>query len=124
MAKDGIPRSAGSWQDRHGPAGPTLGLRAEERQMHILRIEHSTSDYDAWKQAFDSDPVGRAQNGVRRHRVARQADDPNFVTVDLELDGANEAEAFLAKLLDLWSRVDVIRDPKARIFELVEVKDS
>jgi hypothetical protein len=91
--------------------------------MHILRIEHATADYEAWKQAFDNDPVGRAQGGVRRHRVARQVDDPGFVTVDLELDGASEAEAFLAKLLDLWSRVDVIRDPKARIFELVESED-
>jgi hypothetical protein len=88
--------------------------------MHILRIDHSTSDYDAWKQAFDSDPVGRAQNGVRRHRVARQADDPNLVTIDLELDGASEAEAFRAKLLELWSRVDIIRDPKTQIFEVTE----
>jgi hypothetical protein len=91
--------------------------------MHILRIEHSTANYDAWKEAFDSDPVGRAQGGVRRHSVARQADDPTYVTVDLELDGQAEAEAFLAKLLELWSGVDVIRDPKARIFELVESKD-
>jgi hypothetical protein len=91
--------------------------------MHILRIEHSTADYDAWKQAFDSDPVGRAQNGVRGHRVARQADDPSFVTIDLELDGASEAEAFLAKLHDLWSRVDIIRDPKARIFEVTESEE-
>jgi hypothetical protein len=27
--------------------------------MYILRIEHPVSDYDAWKAAFDSDPIGR-----------------------------------------------------------------
>jgi hypothetical protein len=27
--------------------------------MHILRIEHPVPDYDAWKQAFDSDPLNR-----------------------------------------------------------------
>jgi hypothetical protein len=91
--------------------------------MHVLRIDHSTADYDAWKQAFDNDPVGRAQGGVRRHRVLRQADDPNSVSIELELDGAEEAQSFLDKLLELWSRVDIVRDPQTRIFELVESKD-
>jgi len=26
--------------------------------MYILRIEHPVPDYDGWKKAFDSDPVG------------------------------------------------------------------
>ena len=25
----------------------------------ILRIEHTVPDFDAWKKAFDSDPLGR-----------------------------------------------------------------
>jgi hypothetical protein len=33
--------------------------------MHVLRIEHPVPDYDAWKEAFDNDPVGREQGGVR-----------------------------------------------------------
>ncbi len=91
--------------------------------MHILRIEHSAASYDAWKQAFDSDPVGRERGGVRRHRVSRRMDDPSYVMVDLEFESAGEAESFRAALLDLWSRVDVIRDPQIRIDELVESKD-
>ena len=35
----------------------------------VLYIEHAVRDFDAWKRAFDSDPVGREQNGVRRYRV-------------------------------------------------------
>jgi hypothetical protein len=91
--------------------------------MHVLRIEHRAPNYEAWKQAFESDPVGRERGGVRRHRVSRQMDDPSYVMVDLEFETAGEAESFRAALLDLWSRVDVIRDPQIRIDELVESKD-
>ena len=28
-------------------------------EVHILRIEHPVPDYDAWKEAFDSDPISR-----------------------------------------------------------------
>ena len=31
--------------------------------MYILRIEHPVPDYDAWKAAFDSDPIGRERSG-------------------------------------------------------------
>jgi hypothetical protein len=37
--------------------------------MHILRIEHPVPDYDSWKAAFDSDPVGRERSAVRRYRT-------------------------------------------------------
>ncbi|MGH2451434.1 MAG: hypothetical protein ACRDGE_09240 [Candidatus Limnocylindria bacterium] len=91
--------------------------------MHILRIEHSVPHFDAWKQAFDGDPVGREQGGVRRYRILRQVDDPNYVMIDLEFDGSSEANTFLAALRDVWGRVDVVRDPKARIVERVESKE-
>jgi hypothetical protein len=91
--------------------------------MHVLRIEHRAPNYEAWKQAFESDPVGRERGGVRRHRVSRQMDDPSYVMVDLEFETAGEAESFRAALLDLWSRVDVIRDPQIRVDELIESKE-
>jgi hypothetical protein len=94
--------------------------------MTILQIEHPVRDFDAWKIAFDSDPVGRREGGVRRYRVYRPTDDPNYVVVDLELDGPAEAEAFLARLRELWSRAvaqGLIRDPQARILEVAETAD-
>jgi hypothetical protein len=91
--------------------------------MHVLRIEHPVRDFDAWKQAFDSDPVGREQGGVRAYRVLRPADDPLYAAIDLEFGGASEAESFLSALHELWGRVDVVRDPKARIFEVVESEE-
>jgi len=89
----------------------------------ILRIEHPVPDFERWKQAFDSDPVGRAQSGVRRYRILRSVDDPSYVMIDLELDDPEAAAALLARLRELWSGVDVMRDPRTRIAEVVESEE-
>lgn len=94
--------------------------------MAILQIEHGVRDYDAWKQAFDSDPVGRERGGVRRYRILRPTEDPNYVMVDLEFDSATEAEAFGVALRNLWSRAGSdlgLESPRARIVEAVETKE-
>jgi hypothetical protein len=94
--------------------------------MPILRIEHPVPDFDAWKRAFDGDPIGRRQSGVRRYRILRPVDDPKYVMVDLEFDDAGEAESALAALRDLWDRVQrqgLIGSPQARIADTVETKE-
>jgi len=91
--------------------------------MAILQIEHAVRDYDAWKQAFDSDPLGRAQGGVRRYRILRPTDDPNYVKVDLDFDTVSEAETFGTALRELWDRVGSdlgLERPQARIVEVAE----
>ena len=90
--------------------------------MHTLRIEHPVPDFDAWREAFDSDPVGREQGGVRSYRVLRPIDDRKYVMIDLEFDGVSEAEAFLERLRELWARVEgrIMESPRARIVETVE----
>lgn len=91
--------------------------------MPILQIEHKVRDFAAWKEAFDSDPVGREQGGVRRYRIARLADDPNHVLIELEFDGDDQAEAFRGALQQLWGRVGDnlgMENPQARIVETVE----
>ena len=92
--------------------------------MVILRIEHPVPDYATWKQAFDSDPVGRQRSGVRRFRIMRSLDDPSFVLIDLEFDTKGEAEALLAAMREIWGRVEgtVMWNPQARIVEIVESK--
>ncbi|CAN5672047.1 hypothetical protein BH18ACT17_BH18ACT17_14660 [soil metagenome] len=87
----------------------------------VLRIEHPVPDYDAWKAAFDADPVGRARSGVRDFRVLRPVDDERYVMVDLEFDTPAEAEAMLVSLRALWTRIEgtLITDPSARIVETV-----
>ncbi len=91
--------------------------------MYILRIEHPVPNYDAWKKAYDSDPIGRARSGVRRHRVFRAVDDPLYVMIDLEFDSIKEAEGMLAALRNLWRGVDVMRSPQARIVEMVQSEE-
>ena len=53
----------------------------------------------------------------------RATDDPNYVMVDLEFDSLSEAEAVQGALHELWSRVDVMHSPQARIVEAVELKE-
>ena len=94
--------------------------------MHILQIEHRVNDFDTWKQAFDSDPVGRQQGGVLRYRILRPTDEPNHVIVDLEFDDSSEAEAFRSRLRELWSRVEGnlgLESRQARIFEVLETTE-
>ena len=93
--------------------------------MTILRIEHTVPNFEGWKAAFDSDPVGRQRSGVRRYQIMRPVDDPNYVMIDLELDSRREAEAMLVGLRELWSRMEgqVLMNPQARIVETVESKE-
>jgi hypothetical protein len=93
--------------------------------MAILRIQHAVPNYENWKQAFDSDPVGRKQAGVRRHQILRPLDDPNFVMIDLEFDTRAEADALLAAMREVWGRVQgtIMVNPQARIVEAVEITE-
>jgi len=93
--------------------------------MRIVRIEHVVPDFEKWKQAFDGDPADRRGSGVRRYRVLRAVEDPNFVMIDLEFDGDEEAEAFLRVMERIWSGPGrtVMLGPRARVATLVEAKE-
>ncbi|HSD85710.1 MAG TPA: hypothetical protein VLG46_17740, partial [Anaerolineae bacterium] len=90
----------------------------------MLRIEHPVPNFEGWKQAFDSDPVGREKSGVRRYQILRAVDDPNFVMIDLEFDTVQQAEALLAAMRVVWGRVagTIMLNPQARIVEVTETK--
>ena len=93
--------------------------------MFTLRIEHPVPSFEGWKKAFDSDPVGREKSGVRRYRIFRPVNDPNYVMVDLEFDTASQAEALLAAMRVVWGRVQgkIVKDPHAWVVESVETKE-
>jgi len=94
--------------------------------MTILHIEHPIRDFDLWKKAFDSDPIGRERSGVRRYQVLRPVDDPNYVMIDLSFDNSGAAEAALAALRELWRATAassiLVGAPQTRIVEVVERK--
>ena len=89
--------------------------------MTIVQIEHPVPNFDAWKKAFDSDPVNRKQSGVRRYRVLRPIDNPNYAIIDLEFDNVNEAEDLLAAMRGVQGTI--IEIPRVRIVEAVESKE-
>jgi hypothetical protein len=73
-----------------------------EGAMPTLQFEHAIKDYAMWKAAFDRDPIDRRGLGVRRHRVYRPLDDPNYVVGELEFDTTAEAETCRGALQQLW----------------------
>ena len=92
--------------------------------MHTLQIQHQVPNYDGWKAAFESDPVGRERSGVRSYRILRPIDNPNDVMIELEFDDAAHAEALLAAMREVWKNVQgtVVLEPKTRIFEVAEAR--
>jgi len=93
--------------------------------MLILQIEHKVQNFDGWKKAFDSDPINRKKLGVRRYRIFRLANDPDYVIIDLEFDTLNDAEAALTALRNLWSQVEgkVMFNPQSRMLNIAETKE-
>jgi hypothetical protein len=93
--------------------------------MYIVRIEHPVPNFDGWKRAFDSDPVGRERSGVRRYQILQPVDEANHALIDLEFDTLRQAEDFLAAMRVVWGRVEgqVMMNPQARITRMVEAKE-
>jgi hypothetical protein len=96
--------------------------------MYTLWIEYPIPDYDAWKAAFDRDVLDRKGSGVRRYRILRPTDDPNYVMIDLEFDDVSEAEAYLAALQrELYSSREASpvsgEGPQTRLVEVAETKE-
>jgi ribose 5-phosphate isomerase len=93
--------------------------------MPVLQIEHKVQNFDGWKKAFDSDPVNRKKSGVRRYRIFRLVNDPDYVIIDLEFDSLNDAETALTALRNLWGQVEgkVMFNPQTRMLDIVETKE-
>lgn len=67
--------------------------------MAIMVMNFEVDDFDAWKEMFDSDPVGRAAGGAVSHVVSRAVDNPNEGFIRVEFPSAEQASAFREKLL-------------------------
>ncbi len=93
--------------------------------MYTVRVEHVVESFDEWKKMFDSDPLDRKGSGVRAHRVMRPTADEGAVAVDLDFASRDEADAMVTALHGLWEgpAAAMLRDPRARVFEVVESAD-
>lgn len=54
-------------------------------------------DFDAWKQQFDSDPLGRKQV-AKGHSMLRGVDNPSQIFVRVEFDSVDDARSFQEKV--------------------------
>jgi len=90
--------------------------------MYVLNYWHTVSDYAEWKKLFDSDPLGREASGVRRYSIERPLDDEHTVIGELEFDSLAEAEAFAARLEEIWkgSASRTVSNAGHRITEVLE----
>jgi hypothetical protein len=93
--------------------------------MSTLHIEHAITDFDTWLAAFGRLAGVRQQSGVRQVRVLRPADDPRYVSLDLDFEQPGQAEAFLTFLQDkVWRSAEsapaLAGKPHTRILDLVE----
>ena len=93
--------------------------------MTIIHIEHTVRDYDAWKAAFDADPMDRKGSGVRRYTIARATDNPDSVRIDLELETKAQAETMLASLQEMWQGLEgmFVNSPTGRVFDVAETQE-
>ena len=90
--------------------------------MTVLHIEHAVPSFEGWKKAFDADPIDRRKSGVKRYRIYRPVNEPNYTAVDLEFNNPGDAEETLAALRKLWDKVEgtVMMNPQTRILEIIE----
>ena len=93
-----------------------------------LRVDLKVRDYDRWRQAFEGDAGGRAKNGALRYRIFRPIEAADEVSLDLDFDSADRAEAFLEIMrTSVWPDPDkapaMIGAPHTRIVELVETHE-
>ena len=92
--------------------------------MTTVHIEHPISDFATWKGAFDGAAPIRSEHRVRAFEIFRPADDSAYVIVRVELDNVEDANAFIARLQQLWETREAtpaLRGrPQVRILERVE----
>ena len=93
--------------------------------MTTVHIQHEVRDFEAWKRAFDQDPLRRGRGGAVRHVMFRAAGKPNFVLVQLEFAKREDAEAYLLELERMLPSVNEAvgfgpEPPQAWLLEEVE----
>ena len=88
----------------------------------ILSVKHTVADFDAWKLAFDEHAANRKEHGATGHRLVRNVDDPNALTVLVMFPDRGDAEGFLAdaSLREKMPSAGVTSEPTIEFLEVTE----
>jgi hypothetical protein len=111
-AESGSPSSAGRLRSSAARVGLT-SVPTMEAQMALMLGSFQVADYDAWKQMFDSDPLGRKQ-AATGHRIFRSVENPNHIFVSIGFATEADAKAFRDRLLgsdEVMSRMTPVQPP-------------
>jgi len=88
--------------------------------MYIIAINHDVEDYDRWKAVFDTYPPSSGE--ATFHRINRNLDNPDNITVVAGFDTADKALNFRddPDLKGAMADAGVVGTPRFEIFEEVE----
>ncbi|HKI86884.1 MAG TPA: cyclase [Thermoanaerobaculia bacterium] len=88
--------------------------------MKMLAINHDVEDYEKWKKVFDQFPPGK--DGATFHRVNRNVENPNNITVVAGFETVEAARAFAhdPKLKEAMGEAGVKGAPRIELFDEVE----
>ena len=89
--------------------------------MTTVIVQHSVTDFDTWKPAFDDHGSVRDAHGCSSVDIYRGADDPNAITVLMSYPDAASAKAFMSdpSLKDAMANAGVTGPPAVSFVELV-----
>jgi len=86
--------------------------------VHVL-LRHKVSDYNRWKEAFDSHLAIRKRAGETGCRLFHGADDPRDLFLLLDWESVDEARKFLTstELRDAMQKAGVVGTPEIQYLE-------
>jgi hypothetical protein len=92
--------------------------------MATLHVSNIVRNYDSWKGNFDKFDRARRERGVRGYRIARGAEEPTRVIVDLDFDSTTRAEEFAEFLRGVMStpqaKQELLEHDRPVILEVTE----
>lgn len=88
--------------------------------MYILAINHEVEDYQTWKNVFDTFPP--AKGGARFHRLNRDVENANNITIVAGFDTVEAAHEFRdnPELKQAMGEAGVKGAPRFELYEEVE----
>jgi hypothetical protein len=93
--------------------------------MAYIIIQHRVEDYAKWKPVYDEHQSTRKKYGVTCEQLFRSTDDPNVLTVLLEVSDMEKAREFIQSedLKMAMHRSGVIDTPSFHFLEEVETHE-
>jgi len=87
--------------------------------MTTVIVQHTVSDFDTWKPAFDQHSSARDAHGCTSVDIFRGSDDPNAITVLMAYPDVASAKAFTSdpSLKEAMSKAGVTGPPTISFIE-------